>query len=83
MWPGRKSNKRGVKKMKSGSGVERIRASPCEGIVSSEQDGVVVSVLYPLEYCRESLLLFCCSILSPLVSTMARSLAAGETSSPC
>lgn len=30
--------------------------SPCEGIVSSEQQGVVVWVLYPLEHWMESLL---------------------------
>ena len=29
---------------------------PCEGMVSSEQQGVVDWVLYPLEHCMESLL---------------------------
>lgn len=40
-------------------------------------------VLYPLEYCRESQLLFCCSMLRPRVRTMARSLAADISGFPC
>lgn len=40
-------------------------------------------VLYPLEYCRESQLLFCCSTLRPRVRTMASSLAADIIGFPC